>query len=69
MAAKISKADAGYGEGMPHCGICAHYLEAKEDATTERGACELVMGPIDEDAWCKLFKPKRKPTIAEEGGK
>jgi hypothetical protein len=62
MAAKISKADAGYGDGMPHCGVCAHY---SEDEKTEQGACELVTGAIDEDAWCKLFKAKRKPTIAE----
>lgn len=61
MAAKISKADAGYGPGMPHCGACVHY----EEGEGEKGSCELVSGVIGEDMWCKLYKPKRKPSLAE----
>lgn len=63
--AKISKKDAGYAEGLPHCGACAHY---SEDEGSEKGSCALVEGEIDEDMWCKLFKPARKPTIAEKAG-
>jgi hypothetical protein len=62
---KLSKADVDYGEGMPHCGLCKHWIESAEDEKTENGACEIVAGAVDEDAWCKLFKPKRKPTLAE----
>lgn len=62
MAGKLSKKDVDYGPGMPHCGACTHF---SEDEATEKGSCELVTGAIDEDMWCKLFKPKRKPTIAE----
>ena len=63
---KLTKADVDYGPGMPHCGVCKHY---REQDTSEKGSCELVAGPIDEDAWCKLFKPKSKPTLAESAGK
>jgi hypothetical protein len=60
--AKVSKSDAGYGPGLPHCGVCTHYEEGEDD---EKGACELVSGAIDEDAWCKLYKAKRQKTLAE----
>ena len=62
MAAKISKKDAGYGPGLPHCGVCVHFSENEK---TEVGSCELVLGKIDEDMWCKLFKAKRTATLAE----
>jgi hypothetical protein len=62
MAKKISHADAGYTEGQPHCGTCEHF---SEDEKSETGHCALVADPIDEDMWCRLYKPKRKPTLAE----
>jgi hypothetical protein len=67
MAAKISKTDAGYGPGMPHCGACAHYIDDDdEDGTeSESGTCELVSGVIGEDMWCKLYSAKRRPSLAE----
>jgi hypothetical protein len=64
--AKLSHKDVEYGPGMPHCGVCTHYSEdesAKDEAS--EGHCKLVADPISEDGWCKLFKPKRKPTLAE----
>lgn len=66
---KLSKKDVDYGPGMPHCGACKHFQDDDEAKDDEAGTCELVAGPIEEDAWCKLFKPKRKPTLAEYGGK
>lgn len=58
---KLKKADVGYGPGLPHCGACKHY---REDKDSERGTCEFVAGAIDEDFWCKLYKPKRSMTLA-----
>lgn len=73
MAAKISKKDAGYGPGMPHCGVCKHFIDADDAEATEDdyedGECELVEGKIGEDMWCKLFKEKRRKTLAEGGGR
>ena len=63
--AKISKTDAGYGPGQPHCGVCEHFIEGEDDEYG--GTCELVMGKIGEDMWCKLFTPMRQPTLAESG--
>lgn len=73
MAAKISKKDAGYGPGMPHCGVCKHFIDDDEEDESgeygdDGGECELVDGPIGEDMWCKLFKAKRGKTLAEGGG-
>jgi hypothetical protein len=71
MAGRISKAQAGYSEGAPHCGICKYYSEGKEEAdgaAEEAGSCKLVMGKIDEDMWCRLFQAKRRKTLAEGGG-
>jgi hypothetical protein len=65
VAGKLSKSDVGYSLGQPHCGLCTHFREDKE---SEKGTCELVAGTIDEDYWCKLYKQKHKPTIAEGGG-
>ena len=65
MMGKVSKKDAGYGPGLPHCGSCVHYSENEK---TEKGSCELVAGTIDEDMWCKLFKAKRQKTLAEAAG-
>jgi hypothetical protein len=61
MAGKVSKKDAGYAPGLPHCGVCKHYSEG----AGERGSCELVAGSIADDMWCKLFEPMRQRTIAE----
>jgi hypothetical protein len=65
--AKISKTDAGYGPGQPHCGVCVHFVEGDSE-DDENDACELVMGKIDEDKLCKLFTWPRLPTLAESGG-
>lgn len=68
MAAKISKTDAGYGPGGPHCGMCVHFVDDDdEDGETEseNGSCELVTGAIGEDMLCRLYKAKRRPSLAE----
>lgn len=67
--AKLQKADVGYGPGMPHCGCCKHFSDDDSETDDEAGSCELVTGKIEEDAWCKLFAPERKPTLAESSGK
>lgn len=57
MAGKITKAQAGYSEGQPHCGVCRFFIEAEgEDESAD--ACKLVDGQIDEDMWCRLYRGK-----------
>ena len=72
MAGKVSKKDAGYGPGMPHCGVCTHFIDNDDNVDAgedyEDGECELVVGKIGEDMWCKLFREKRRKTLAEGGG-
>ncbi|HXI76100.1 MAG TPA: high-potential iron-sulfur protein [Steroidobacteraceae bacterium] len=66
MAGKVSKADVDYGPGQPHCGMCDHFIDNDEgEGDDEAGTCEIVMGKIREDAWCKLYKSRRQPTLAE----
>lgn len=46
------KADVDYGRGLrnAHCSICQHFREP--------AACELVIGRIRPQDWCKLFQRK-----------
>lgn len=48
--AKFTKAEVEYspGKGDDRCKACKHFEQP--------GACELVTGSINPDAWCELFK-------------
>lgn len=48
----LDKASVDYskGKGNTICAKCVHYLG--------EGRCEIVMGKIEEDGWCKLFAAK-----------
>jgi hypothetical protein len=61
-AGKKLKSAVGYKLGGDHCGVCRHFIEAKDDGET--GSCELVAGEIGEDMWCRLFKREMR-TLAE----
>jgi hypothetical protein len=47
---RVSKTEASYGKGNPdeRCKICTHYVSG--------GACEIVKGQIDPNAWCRYFE-------------
>ncbi|HEY2446900.1 MAG TPA: hypothetical protein VGI20_14285 [Rhizomicrobium sp.] len=49
----VSKQNAGYQDqpkGEQHCGICNHFVAP--------GSCNVVMGTVAPNGWCKLFAPK-----------
>lgn len=53
MPIKQSKEQTDYtpnGSEAEHCSICAHYI----NPTT----CEVVIGRIQPEGWCKLWRKK-----------
>lgn len=52
---KISKAAAGYKEGVGHCRICLYY---------EPRRCRIVAGPIDPDDGCRKYFQQRTGSAA-----
>lgn len=59
---KLDKAEVKYGPGREdeRCDECAHYRST--------GACVLVDGEIDPNAWCELFHPASDPDTAPRVG-
>jgi hypothetical protein len=51
---KVAKATVDYGPGKPeaHCGICKYFIE-------KDGKCRRVIGEVEADMWCKLFKREK----------
>ena len=47
---KKPKSAVRYGRGMltRHCSVCQHWRPPR--------SCELVVGPIQPNGWCRLFE-------------
>lgn len=62
--ALTSKGGANYssavGEREQTCAICRYYISDRNGDGL--GACSVVEGNIEPDAWCTLYAPSREPT-------
>jgi hypothetical protein len=51
---KYVKSEVGFehpARGDHHCGECTHFLRHRE-------LCEIVVGHIEAEDWCRKFDPK-----------
>lgn len=60
--AKISKDEAGYGDGE-RCGNCSMFR--RDPDGMGMGTCTKVAGVIDPKKWCELWAPEQSDEAAE----